>query len=68
MNRKRGDQHVIMVDPRILFEIGIPVLHYIEEMAYYKIHSQYKYAYWNCHHLCVWEVTPEEVVGRLGVE
>ena len=42
MNRKRGNQRVIIVDPRIRFEIGLPVLHYKEEMAYYEIQSRYK--------------------------
>lgn len=63
MNRNRGDQHVIIVDPRIRLEIGLPVLHYKEEMAYYEIQSRYEYDYWDGHYLCLWEVTPEEVVG-----
>ena len=32
-------------------------------MAYYKVQSRYGRDYWHCHYLCLWEVTPEEVVG-----
>ena len=63
MHRDRGDQHVIIVDPRIRLEIGLPVLHYKEEMAHYEIQSRYGCNYWDGHYLCLWEVTPEEVVG-----
>ncbi len=63
MNRNRGDQRIVVVDPRIRLEIGLPVLHYKEEMAYYEIQSRYERDYWDGHYLCLWEVTPEEVVG-----
>ena len=63
MNRNRGDQYIVVVDPRIRLEVGLPVLHYKEEMAYYKVQSRYGGDYWDGHYLCLWEVTPEEVVG-----
>ena len=61
--RNRGDQSIVVVDPRIRIEIGLPVLHYKEEMEHYRIQSPYTRNYWDGHYLCLWEVTPEEVVG-----
>ena len=63
MNRNRGNQLIVVVDPRIRLKIGLPVLHYKEEMVYYEIQSRYERNYWDGHYLCLWEVTPEEVVG-----
>lgn len=63
MNRNRGDQYIVAVDPRIRLEAGLPVLHCKEEMEYYEVQSRYRGDYWDGHYLCLWEVTPEEVVG-----
>ena len=63
MNRNRGDQYIVVADPRIRLEVGLPVLPYKEEMACYKVRSRYGGDYWDDHYLCLWEVTPEEVVG-----
>ena len=62
MNGTRGDQYLVVVDPRIRIEIGLPVLHYKEEMEHYGVQSRYGHDYWSGHYLCLWEVTPEEVV------
>lgn len=32
-------------------------------MEFYGIQSPYRADYWDGHFLCLWEVTPEEVVG-----
>lgn len=32
-------------------------------MAHYKIQDPYRRDYWDGHYLCLWEVTPEEVVN-----
>ncbi|RMY42882.1 hypothetical protein D0865_11653 [Hortaea werneckii] len=32
-------------------------------MAYYQVNAPYKRDYWQHHYLCLWEVTPAEVVG-----
>ena len=62
MNGKRGDQYLVVVDPRIRIEIGLPVLHYKEDKEHYGVQSRYERDYWSGHYLCLWEVTPEEVV------
>ena len=62
MNGRRGDQYLVVVDPRIRIEIGLPVLHYKEEKEHYGVQSRYERDYWSGHYLCLWEVTPEEVV------
>ena len=49
--------------PRVRFELGLPILRYSEEVAYYGIESRYTRDYWHNHYLCLWEVTPEEIVG-----
>ena len=61
--RNRGDQKIVAVDPRIRLELGLPVLRYSEEIAHYRIETPYAHEYWCDHYLCLWEVTPEEVVG-----
>lgn len=42
---------------------GLPVLHCKAEMEHYGVKSRYRNDYWSNHYLCLWEVTPEEVVG-----
>ena len=37
MHKNRGDQHLVVVGPRVRIKLGLPVLHYAEEMAEYKI-------------------------------
>ncbi|KAK0853256.1 hypothetical protein LTS02_012041 [Friedmanniomyces endolithicus] len=61
--RRRGDQKVVVIDPRIRIKLGLPILDYGEEMAHYHIDSPYARDYWRNHYLCLWEVTPQEVVG-----
>ncbi|KAF2725524.1 hypothetical protein K431DRAFT_200470, partial [Polychaeton citri CBS 116435] len=60
---RRGHQEIVVVDPRIRFEIGLPVLHCKDEMGYYDVENPYRRDYFDGHFLCLWEVTPEEVVG-----
>lgn len=62
-NKNRGDQWIVVVDPRVRFELRLPILQYSEEMRYYSIERPYGRDYWSNHYLCVWEVTPEEVVA-----
>lgn len=61
--RPRGPQKIVVVDPLVRLQLGLPILSYIEEMAYYGIESRYDRDYWQNHYLCLWEVTPQEVVG-----
>jgi len=61
--QSRGSQSIVVVDPRIRIELGLPILHYKDEMEFYGIQPPYgRQDYWTNHYLCLWEVTPEEVV------
>ena len=45
----RGDQWIVVVDPRVRFELGLPILRYSEEIAYYGIEPRYTRDYWRNH-------------------
>lgn len=60
---RRGDQHLVAIDPRHRLRQGLPILDIKEEMAAYGVENPYKYDYFSDHYLCLWEVTPAEVVG-----
>lgn len=62
-NKSRGDQWIVVVDPRSRFELRLPKMRYSEEMTHCSIERPYGRDYWSNHYLCVWEVTPEEVVA-----
>lgn len=64
----RGGQRIVVIDPRIRMNLGLPVLSYREEAARYNIQPSYSSDYWQDHYLCLWEVTPEEVVGTWSWE
>lgn len=61
--RNRGDQRIVVVDPRVRFELRLPIIRYSKKMTYYSFEPPYIGDYWRDHYLCLWEVTPEEVVG-----
>lgn len=61
--RGRGLQSIVVIDPRVRTELGLLVLHYGAEMAHYQVNAPYKRDYWQHQYLCLWEVTPAEVVG-----
>jgi len=59
----RSVQHIVVTDPRIRIELGLPILHCGAEMAHYQVKAPYSKDYWQNHYLCLWEVTPAEIVG-----
>lgn len=59
----RGPQRIVVIDPRTRFELGLPILHCGAEMDHYQVKAPYERDYWQNHFLCLWEVTPAEVVG-----
>lgn len=62
---KRGDQTLVVIDPRRRFELGLPILRAEDEMRYYDVADPYgrDYQYYRDQYLCLWEVTPEEIIG-----
>jgi hypothetical protein len=61
---RRGDQTLVVIDPRRRFRLGLPILRAEDEMRYYRAEDPYcrRYQYYTDHYLCLWEVTPEEIV------
>jgi len=61
---RRGDQTLVVIDPRRRFRLGLPILRAEDEMRYYHAEDPYsrRYQYYTDHYLCLWEVNPEEVV------
>ncbi len=59
----RGQQYLTVVDPQRRIQRGLPILHLADEMKFYDIIPPYSADYSINHYLCLWEVTPEEVVG-----
>ena len=61
--RPRGDQHIVVVDPWYRLQRGLPVLDMGKEMREYGVQNPYGEDYYTDHYLCLWEITPEEVIG-----
>jgi hypothetical protein len=59
---RRGAQSLTLVDPRTRFRLGLPVLDFSIEKTNYQVESRYGVDYTPNHWLCLWEVTPAEVV------
>jgi hypothetical protein len=62
----RGSQSLIVVDPKVRQEAGLPILDVLSEVTHYGIEDPYRKVYRYCknHYVCLWEVSGEEVVGR----
>jgi hypothetical protein len=63
--RKRDNQHIIAIDPRNRLQRGLPILDVGKEMAAYDVQNPYRYDYFyeGREYLCLWEVSPCDVVG-----
>jgi hypothetical protein len=60
---RRGDQNLVVIDPRYRLQRGLPILDMGEEMKRYGVGNPYQHDYYSDHYLCIWEITPGEVVG-----
>ncbi|GAB7325653.1 hypothetical protein MBLNU13_g09631t1 [Cladosporium sp. NU13] len=60
--RPRGDQHIVVIDPWYRLQRGLPILDMGKEMEEYGVKNPYREDYYTDHYICLWEVTPEEVV------
>jgi hypothetical protein len=62
---KRGKQILTVIDPGTRSKYGLPALDVAAEMDYYSISDPYHQGnqYYINHFICLWEVTPDEVVG-----
>ena len=64
--RNRGEQYVTIIDPGSRIKNNLPVLDVAAEMKQYSIRDPYNRGgeYYDNHYVCLWEVTPEELVGQ----
>jgi hypothetical protein len=62
----RESQSLIVVDPKVRQEAGLPILDVLAEVTHYGIGDLYGNGYRYCrnHYVCLWEVSGEELVGR----
>ena len=59
----RGDQNIVVIDPWYRLQRGLPILDMGKEMEQYGVENPYRENYYTDHYICLWEVTPAEVVG-----
>lgn len=59
---KRGDQYLVAIDPRHRLLQGLPILNMKHEMAVYRVDNPYDYDYYTDHYVCLWKVTPGEII------
>ncbi|KAL4937570.1 hypothetical protein BDV06DRAFT_71041 [Aspergillus oleicola] len=64
--KDRGRQRLIVINPNVRIAKQLPFLKMKLEMMRYNIRDPYgrSYKYYDDHYITLWEVTPEEVVGR----
>ena len=62
-NTRRGDQNLVVIDPGHRLRQGLPILDMGKETEWYGVKNPYREDYYSDHYLCLWEVTPTEVVG-----
>ncbi|KAJ4340198.1 hypothetical protein N0V95_007579 [Ascochyta clinopodiicola] len=64
----RGTQTLTVIDPSTRIKNGLPTLDVAAEMKHYSIPDPYDQGnqYYVNHYVCLWEVTPDEVVGHWG--
>ncbi|KAI1166413.1 hypothetical protein F5B18DRAFT_78170 [Nemania serpens] len=62
---KRGTQWLTVIDPNKRLRKGLPILSVKEEIDHYDIQDPYGgyYEYYYEEYLCLWQVTPAEVIG-----
>lgn len=62
-NPLRGPQELVVINPNVRLAKGLPIINAEYEMAYYQVSSPYASNYWDDHYICLWTVTPHEVVN-----
>lgn len=60
------DKTLTVVNPNVRLARGLPVIKMETEMRYYGVEDPYEndYTEYKGEYLCLWEVTPDEVVGH----
>lgn len=55
-------QRVTLVDPQARLRLRLPILRFADEFKHYKLYNPTRTDVFSSHWICLWEVTPEEVV------
>jgi hypothetical protein len=65
IQRKQVDgrsQRVTLVNPRARLRLHLPILRFADEFQHYKLYNPTRSDFFSSHWICLWEVTPDEVV------
>lgn len=64
--RRNRFQTITVINPNVRIQKGLPMLNMETEMGHYGVPDPYCQAneYYKDHHICLWEVTEEELVGN----
>jgi hypothetical protein len=55
-------QRVTLVDPQARLRLRLPILRFADEFQHYKLYNPTRIDVLTSHWICLWEVTPDEVV------
>jgi hypothetical protein len=64
--RPRYSRRLIVINPNVRIAKGLPMIKMESELRYYEVQDPYgkDYSYYKDEYLCLWEVTPDEIVER----
>jgi hypothetical protein len=65
MKRREKDgkhQRLTLIDPQTRLRLQLPILKFVDEFKHYKLYNPSRADVTTGHWMCLWEVTPEEVV------
>ncbi|KAL4788503.1 hypothetical protein BJX76DRAFT_353256 [Aspergillus varians] len=65
-SQKRGPHTLTVINPNVRHHLGLPILQMKTELLHYRVPDPYGrgYALYKREYLCLYEVTPQEVVGK----
>lgn len=63
---KSFSRRLTVINPNVRTAKGLPMLEMESELRYYEVPDPYRreYLYYKDEYLCLWEITPDEVVGH----
>jgi hypothetical protein len=70
LSRRKGasfPRTLTVINPNVRIASGLPMLEMESELIYYEVPDPYQkaYSYYKDEHLCLWEITPEEIIGYI---
>ncbi|KAF9253083.1 hypothetical protein LCP9604111_609 [Penicillium roqueforti] len=69
LSRRKGPRFprtLTVINPNVRIANGLPILEMESELRYYEVQDPYRraYSFYKDEYLCLWEVTPDEVVAH----